>query len=122
MMRSIYDISLKDLEAYLLDNGMKPFHAKQVFRWLYHKRVHSFDEMTDISKKMIEKIKEDFSIDTLKVVTIQTSKDGTKKFLFEMEDGALVESVLRFRSIKETKRLECRRNRLSGFDGAKRTG
>ena len=94
MMRSIYDISLKDLEAYLLDNGMKPFHAKQIFRWLYHKRVHSFDEMTDISKKMIEKIKEDFSIDTLKVVTIQTSKDGTKKFLFEMEDGALVESVL----------------------------
>ena len=77
-MRSIYDISLKDLEAYLLDNGMKPFHAKQIFRWLYHKRVHSFDEMTDISKKMIEKIKEDFSIDTLKVVTIQTSKDGTK--------------------------------------------
>lgn len=94
MMRSIYDISLKDLEGYLLDNGMKPFHAKQIFRWLYHKRVHSFDEMTDISKKMIEKIKEDFSIDTLKVVTIQTSKDGTKKFLFEMEDGALVESVL----------------------------
>jgi len=94
MMRSIYDISLKDLEAYLLDNGMKPFHAKQIFRWLYHKRVRSFDEMTDISKKMIEKIKEDFSIDTLKVVTIQTSKDGTKKFLFEMEDGALVESVL----------------------------
>ncbi|MBP1529384.1 MAG: 23S rRNA (adenine(2503)-C(2))-methyltransferase RlmN [Erysipelotrichaceae bacterium] len=93
-MRSIYDISLKDLEAYLLDNGMKPFHAKQIFRWLYHKRAHSFDEMTDISKKMIEKIKEDFSIDTLKVVTIQTSKDGTKKFLFEMEDGALVESVL----------------------------
>ena len=50
--------------------------------------------MTDISKKLIEQLKEDFSIEPLKIVTSQTSKDGTMKFLFEMSDGALVESVL----------------------------
>ena len=93
-MKSIYDLSLSDLQDYLTGNGIKPFHAKQIFKWLYHKRITSFDEMTDISKKVIEQMKEDFSIEPLKIVTKQTSKDGTKKFLFEMEDGALVESVL----------------------------
>ncbi|MCR4634016.1 MAG: 23S rRNA (adenine(2503)-C(2))-methyltransferase RlmN [Erysipelotrichaceae bacterium] len=93
-MRSIYGLSLKDLETYLTENGMKAFHGKQIFRWLYHKRVKSFDEMSDISKKMIEKLKEDFELNELSVVSLQTSKDGTKKFLFEMNDGSLVESVL----------------------------
>ena len=93
-MRSIYGLSLKDLENYLIENSMKPFHGKQIFRWLYHKRVRSFDEMSDISKKMIEKLKEDFSMEELGIVSMQTSKDGTKKFLFEMDDGSLVESVL----------------------------
>ena len=50
--------------------------------------------MSDISKKLIEQLKSDFAIKPLKIVTSQTSKDGTMKFLFEMEDGALVESVL----------------------------
>ncbi|MBQ5443766.1 MAG: 23S rRNA (adenine(2503)-C(2))-methyltransferase RlmN, partial [Erysipelotrichaceae bacterium] len=68
--------------------------GKQIFRWLYHKRIRSFDEMSDISKKMIEKLKEDFSMEELGIVSMQTSKDGTKKFLFEMDDGSLVESVL----------------------------
>lgn len=93
-MRSIYGLSLNDLETYLTENGMKAFHGKQIFRWLYHKRVKSFDEMSDISKKMIEKLKEDFELSELSVVSMQTSKDGTKKFLFEMNDGSLVESVL----------------------------
>ena len=93
-MRSIYGLSLKDLGNYLIENSMKPFHGKQIFRWLYHKRVRSFDEMSDISKKMIEKLKEDFSMEELGIVSMQTSKDGTKKFLFEMDDGSLVESVL----------------------------
>ena len=50
--------------------------------------------MSDISKKMIEQLKEDFVIESLAVRDLQVSKDGTKKFLFEMKDGALVESVL----------------------------
>lgn len=93
-MESIYGLTFKDLENYLLEHGLKPFHAKQIFRWLYHKRISSFDEMTDISKKMIDQLKADFEINPLTIREMQVSKDGTKKFLFEMTDGALVESVL----------------------------
>ncbi len=93
-MQSIYGLSLQDLENYLLEHGFKSFHAKQIFRWLYHKRIESFDEMTDISKKMIDQMKNDFEIEPLIIREMQVSKDGTKKFLFEMKDGALVESVL----------------------------
>ena len=93
-MESIYGLTLKDLENYLLEHGLKPFHSKQIFRWLYHKRISSFDEMTDISKKMIDQLKADFEINPLTIREMQVSKDGTKKFLFEMADGALVESVL----------------------------
>lgn len=94
MMSSIYDLSLTDLQDYLSEKGLKPFHARQIFKWLYEKRIDDFSSMTDISKKLIEQLKEDFSIEPLKIVTSQTSKDGTMKFLFEMSDGALVESVL----------------------------
>ncbi|MBQ1567333.1 MAG: 23S rRNA (adenine(2503)-C(2))-methyltransferase RlmN [Erysipelotrichaceae bacterium] len=93
-MTSIYDLSMNDLQDYLSEKGLKPFHARQIFRWLYDKRISDFDAMSDISKKLIEQLREDFSIKPLKIVTSQTSKDGTMKFLFEMDDGALVESVL----------------------------
>ena len=94
MMTSIYDLSLTDLQNYLSEKGLKPFHARQIFKWLYDKRISDFDSMSDISKKLIEQLNNDFTIEPLKIVTSQTSKDGTMKFLFEMNDGALVESVL----------------------------
>ena len=93
-MVSIYDYSISDLENYFANMGLKPYKAKQLFKWLYEKRVHDFDEMSDISKKVISELKNDFSIDLLNIRTSQTSKDGTIKFLFELSDGALIESVL----------------------------
>ena len=93
-MNSIYDLSLEDLQQYLLDNGLKPFRAKQIFKWLYEKRISSFDQMSDISKELQTKLENDFNIDRLKIKDHQISKDGTEKFLFELTDGALVESVL----------------------------
>ncbi len=93
-MRSIYDFSLNDLETYLLENGFKPFHAKQIFRWIYDKRISDFEQMSDISKKLIAKMKEDLCIDQLSLRDMQESRDGTRKFLFEMHDGCLVESVM----------------------------
>lgn len=93
-MRSIYDFDLKDLENYLVDKGLKPFRAKQIFKWLYEKRIESFVEMSDISKDLQKILKDDFEIETLKIKDHQISKDGTQKFLFELYDGALVESVL----------------------------
>ena len=76
-MTSIYDLSMNDLQDYLSEKGLKPFHARQIFRWLYDKRISDFNAMSDISKKLIEQLREDFSIKPLKIVTSQTSKDGT---------------------------------------------
>ena len=93
-MRSIYDVSIKDLQEYLEKNSVKAFHAKQIFRWIYDKRIDDFDLMSDLSKDLIARLKEDFSISPLTVKDRQISKDGTQKFLFELEDRTLVESVL----------------------------
>ncbi len=93
-MQSIYNYSEEMLKEYLINLGLKPFRSKQIIEWLYRKKVKSFDEMTNISKDFIEKLKEDFYIDLLKCVVNQKSSDGTQKFLFELSDGNLIESVL----------------------------
>ena len=93
-MRSIYDMTLTDLQAYLSEKGFKPFHARQIFRWIYDKRIADFELMSDISHKLIDVLKEDFCFDLPFIKDHQVSKDGTEKFLFELSDGALIESVL----------------------------
>ena len=93
-MQTIYDYDLKQLEEVVGRFGQKPYRAKQIFTWLYRKRVLSFEEMTDLPSAFIEQLKENFVIMPLKEVMRQTAKDGTIKFLFEMMDGSSVESVL----------------------------
>ena len=93
-MNLIYDYTLTDLENYLASINLKPFRAKQIFKWLYEKRVSSFFEMSDISKDLQNKLNNDFIFHDFKIRNKQESKDGTVKFLFELEDGALIESVL----------------------------
>ena len=93
-MNSIYNYSLNDLENYFISIGLKPYKAKQVFKWLYEKRIHSFENMSDLSKDLIIHLKNDFDITKFNIIKSQKSKDGTIKFLFELEDGALIESVL----------------------------
>ena len=93
-MGLIYDLTLKDLEDFLVTEGLKPFRARQIFKWLYEKRVTSFFEMTDIAKSLQEKLNERFLFKELEIVRQQEAKDGTIKFLFRLNDGALIESVL----------------------------
>ena len=93
-MTMIYDLTFNELEEYLVNKGLKPFRAKQIFKWLYEKRIHSFEEMSDISKSLIDELKKDFSFEEFKEKRRQVSKDGTIKFLFELNDGALIETVL----------------------------
>lgn len=93
-MRSIYDLSMKELGEYFVSIGLKPFRATQVFEWLYRKHVRSFDEMSNIKKDVIEKLKSDFEIKLYEVVDHQKSVDGTEKFLLKLSDGNLIESVL----------------------------
>lgn len=91
---SIYSLRLDQLENYLLSIGEKKFRAKQIFDWLYKKRVTSFDEMKNIPKALQNKLDLEFKITTLETLIKQESQDGTMKFLFELQDKYTIESVL----------------------------
>ncbi|MCW4681082.1 23S rRNA (adenine(2503)-C(2))-methyltransferase RlmN [Bacillus sp. FSL W8-0645] len=93
-MPSIYSFELHEMKEWLKEQDEKPFRAAQIFEWLYEKRVTSFDEMSNLSKDLREKLKAQFTITTLKTVIKQTSQDGTIKFLFELHDGYTIETVL----------------------------
>lgn len=92
-MKNIYDLTIEELEEYFLNNNEKKFKALQIYSWIYEKRIKSFDEMTDMKKSLIEKIKEDFKIDYLKIVKVERDKE-VNKYLFELDDGTHIESVL----------------------------
>jgi 23S rRNA (adenine2503-C2)-methyltransferase len=90
----IKSLSLDELKEVIGNLGEKPFRAKQLYEWMHVKLARSYDEMTNIPKSLKEKLENEAVYTSLKEVTVQTSKiDGTKKFLFELCDGNLVESV-----------------------------
>lgn len=91
---SIYSLRIDQLENYLLSINEKKFRAKQIFDWLYKKRVSSFSEMLNIPKQLQNKLDEEFQITPLKTLIKQKSNDGTMKFLFELQDKFTIESVL----------------------------
>jgi 23S rRNA (adenine2503-C2)-methyltransferase len=91
---SIYSLELHHLKDWLSENGEKPFRAEQIFDWLYKKRVSSFEDMSNLSKSLRDKLAEGFQLTTLKTVIKQQSADGTIKFLFELHDGYSIETVL----------------------------
>ena len=92
-MKSIFDLKLEDLTSYLEENGYSKFVSKQIYDWIYKKRVFDFDKMSNIKLELREQLKKDFDISMLKLVIRQTSKE-TNKYLFELDDGNLIESVL----------------------------
>lgn len=94
-MRNIYDLTLKELEEYFTQIGEKTFRASQVFEGLYKKRLSSFDEMTNISKDLRKKLADTFSLYKIKLLVKQTG-DNVNKYLFQLEDGNKIESVLMF--------------------------
>ena len=92
-MKNIYGLTIEEMENYFLEIGSKKFHAKQLFSWLYEKRITSYDDVTDIKKDVLEIIKSDYSIAQLKIVDIQKDID-VNKYLFELSDGEHIEAVL----------------------------
>ena len=92
-MESIFNLLLSDLSDYFISLNEKKFKAKQVYDWLYKKRVFDFKEMSNISKNLQDKLSEHFSTDMLVLKRKQTS-DLTNKYLFELSDGNLIEAVL----------------------------
>lgn len=96
MMIDLKDLSFDELQELLCGIGEPKFRAKQIFAWLY-RGVESFDEMSDISKKTREKLAEISYISTLKIREKYVSKlDKTTKYLFELEDGNCIESVVMY--------------------------
>lgn len=90
----INDFTLNELEKYIEDIGEKKFHAKQIFKWLHRFAVQNFDEMSDISKSLRDKLKEQATISNLEIIECQKSaKDGTMKFLIKLYDNAAIETV-----------------------------
>ncbi|MBR1385239.1 MAG: 23S rRNA (adenine(2503)-C(2))-methyltransferase RlmN [Bacilli bacterium] len=92
-MRNIYDLTIEELEDYFLSINEKKFKAIQLYSWLYDKKITTFDEMSDMKKIVIERLKEDFSLNNLKIIKVERDK-LVNKYLFELSDGSLVESVL----------------------------
>ena len=94
MKPSIYSLTRQAMQEWVLEQGEKKFRADQIWEWLYRKRVQSFEEMTNLSKDMIAKLNDQFMVNPLKQRIVQESADGTVKYLFELPDGMLIETVL----------------------------
>jgi len=95
-MTDILSLTYEQLEAFVVnDLSEKRFRAGQIFSWLHMRRVKSFDEMSDLSKDLRKRLSKEAVIKTPKIIKkLQSKLDGTIKYLFEMEDGERIESVL----------------------------
>ncbi|MEO5562922.1 MAG: 23S rRNA (adenine(2503)-C(2))-methyltransferase RlmN [Chitinophagaceae bacterium] len=92
--RNIRALSREEIEEYFETIGEKKFRAKQVYEWLWLKPTQSIDGMTNLSKELRNKLKEEFTLPALSVDTIQQSEDGTIKSRFKTWDGHMVEGVM----------------------------
>lgn len=90
---SIYNLTYEELENYLLSINEKKYRAGQIFEWLYDKRVSSFDEMSNLSKDLILKLKDSFNMDRLELVKEEKDED-VNKYLFKLHDNNHIECVL----------------------------
>lgn len=91
----IKSLNLKELQEKIVSLGDKAFRAKQIYDWLHVKLIDNFEEMTNIPINLRGKLKENYEIITVSPIEIQTSKiDGTQKYLFQLRDGNVIESVL----------------------------
>lgn len=93
-MKNIKDYDLNELKEELIKIGEKPFRAEQIFKWLYQEKVKSFDDMTNLSLELREKLKQNYTICNFNILRKQESKDGTIKYLFDVLDGNAIETVL----------------------------
>lgn len=93
-MKNIKDYDLEELKNELKEIGEKPFRAEQIFKWLYQDKVKEFDEMTNLSLQLREKLKQNYTMCNYKILRKQKSKDGTIKYLFDVLDGNAIETVL----------------------------
>ena len=94
-MKNIFGITKKELEDYFINIDGKKFRATQIYEFLYKKRIYDVNSMNNISKNIKEKLIKDFDFSFIKIKLKQEDKD-VKKYLFELSDGNLIESVLMY--------------------------
>ena len=92
--KDIRALTKEQLREFFVSNGDKAFRGNQVYEWLWSKGLHSFDEMTNISKETRDMLNDNFVINHIKVDTLQRSSDGTIKNAVKLHDNLVVESVL----------------------------
>ena len=91
----IKSLTCEELAERLKDMGLPAFRARQIYQWLHEKQAVSFDDMTNICRELRERLKEYFEFVTLSQVDVRISRaDGTRKYLFALPDGHVIESVL----------------------------
>ena len=93
-MKNIKEYNLDELKDELERLGEKKYRAEQIFKWIYVDKVKEFDEMTNLSIELREKLKKEYTMCNFNILKLQESSDGTKKYLFDVLDGNAIETVL----------------------------
>lgn len=93
-MKNIKNYNLDELKQELISLGEKPFRAEQIFKWIFEENVTSFDEMTNISLELREKLEKEYTLCVFNIIKKQVASDGTIKYLFDVLDGNAIETVL----------------------------
>jgi len=94
MKKNILEFSRDQLRSWLTEREIAAYRADQIQKWVYLRQADSFDVMTDISKEIRALLSRHFVIGRLEVEMIETSRDGSRKYLFKLKDGKYIESVL----------------------------
>jgi 23S rRNA (adenine2503-C2)-methyltransferase len=92
--QNILELDRKELIAWLDDQAIEPYRADQILKWIYLRQADRFDRMTDIAKDIRPLLDDHFTISRLQIENIEISKDGSRKYLFKLEDEKYIESVL----------------------------
>ena len=123
----LLNFSLEQLQTWLVERGEAKFRAKQIFSWIYSRRVWQFEQMSDLPKSLRNLLAEHFVVYRASEAAIQTSRDGTDKILVRLADGGEVECVLlrdgHRRSICVSSQVGCAMGCVfcaSGLDGVDR--
>ena len=93
-MKNIKDYNLDELKEEMINIGEKPFRAEQIFKWIHVENVTDFNDMTNLSLQLREKLKQNYTLNIYKIIRKVVSLDGTKKYLFDILDGNAIETVL----------------------------
>jgi 23S rRNA (adenine2503-C2)-methyltransferase len=91
---NLKSLTKQEVESFIKESGLPAFRAKQLLHWMYERYAQSLGDITEFSKDLRDKLSKKAYISNLELFGRQISKDGTEKFLFELQDGETIESVL----------------------------